>query len=641
MRRHVVVTVGLMAGVVAIAGCGERATAPGRVVARVLVTPTSISLHRDSSYQLTAVAEDSTGAPIPGAGITWSGSNPAVRVSATGLVTGVTANVASVEASAGGQAGYAEVLVYAGRASIRLLADSLTLNPGGATKLVAEVFDSLGFAAIVRQAEWSSSDTTVATVEASGTVRARKVGTTVVSARSVPLTASDSVVVRSVVASVKIVPDTMTLVIGQALQLAVVARDSAGAVVTGRPVVWSTCCGGAVAVSSSGLVKAAAGGSTGVVASIGPVSDTATIRSRVDDAFRTVSAGYVHTCAATTAGTPYCWGNGWYGQLGTGLNYVGGVPAPTAVAGGLQFQSVATYGDESCGLTSAGDAYCWGSDGSGTLGNESDVAPCIYGSPCRGTALPAAAPLSFRALALGGGHVCGLTVAGAAYCWGILGELGADSTGFTTQYTPLAVVGGRTFTAISAGSDHTCALAATGAVYCWGRNEFGQLGTGAMDSLWHTAPDSALGPAWAGLAVEQYASCALTSLGAVYCWGAGYSATPAPVGSPVAFTTITSGLDFSCGLATDGTAYCWGSNAYGQLGNGSTTASTAPVAVSGGVRFTMLAAGGYHACGIATDTRMYCWGDNNNGETGNGGGGSTNGSGDVIVPTPTQVVGQP
>jgi alpha-tubulin suppressor-like RCC1 family protein len=101
--------------------------------------------------------------------------------------------------------------------------------------------------------------------------------------------------------------------------------------------------------------------------------------------FASVSAGASHTCAVTTSGMAYCWGDNSNGQLGTGA--VGGpqscthdpnpaVPcstSPTAVVGGLRFASVSAGGDYTCGITTGGVTYCWGSNKSGELGNGSTV----------------------------------------------------------------------------------------------------------------------------------------------------------------------------------------------------------------------------------------------------------------------------
>ena len=110
----------------------------------------------------------------------------------------------------------------------------------------------------------------------------------------------------------------------------------------------------------------------------------------------------------------------------------------------------------------------------GQLGTGSAGGPSIVPVPVAG------AP-TFKSLAAGAFHTCGLTAAGAAYCWGAgtYGQLGAGTT--TSAYAPVAVAGGIAFSRLAAGSVHTCGLAVSGGVYCWGSRGGGRLGDGYAD----------------------------------------------------------------------------------------------------------------------------------------------------------------
>ena len=181
-----------------------------------------------------------------------------------------------------------------------------------------------------------------------------------------------------------------------------------------------------------------------------------------------VSAGYAHSCAVTTTGEAYCWGDGSYGDLGTGSAAAGIAPLP--VSGGLTFAVVLAGGEQdSCGLTTSGAAYCWGGNGWGQLGDGNT-------STLSTTPVPVTGGLTFTTISAGDAHYCGLTAAGAMYCWGLnrFGQLGDGTT--TSRNSPVAVSGGITFTSISAGRDHTCGVATSGIVYCWGYNLSGELG---------------------------------------------------------------------------------------------------------------------------------------------------------------------
>jgi alpha-tubulin suppressor-like RCC1 family protein len=83
--------------------------------------------------------------------------------------------------------------------------------------------------------------------------------------------------------------------------------------------------------------------------------------------FATISAGNRQTCAITTGGTAYCWGYNDLGQLGSGTSG-DSTSVPVAVAGGLTFTAIQTGARHTCALTSGGTVYCWGDDYYGQLG---------------------------------------------------------------------------------------------------------------------------------------------------------------------------------------------------------------------------------------------------------------------------------
>jgi alpha-tubulin suppressor-like RCC1 family protein len=82
----------------------------------------------------------------------------------------------------------------------------------------------------------------------------------------------------------------------------------------------------------------------------------------------------------------------------------------------------------------------------------------------------------FVSLAVGSFHACALTGTGDAYCWGNnqFGQVGDGTT--VNKNDPTLVSGGLKFTSISAGVAHTCGITTDGAVACWGLNLAGELG---------------------------------------------------------------------------------------------------------------------------------------------------------------------
>src|SRR2546422_467471 len=127
-------------------------------------------------------------------------------------------------------------------------------------------------------------------------------------------------------------------------------------------------------------------------------------------------------------------------------------------------------------------------------------------------------PLTFAAVSAGGYHTCGVTTAGTAYCWGD-NTLGDGSVRIATGRTsPVAVLGGLTFASVSAGRDHTCGVRTAGMAFCWGQNLDAELGDGTTTS--RTSPVAVLGGlSFATASAAGVYTCGVTPGGAAYCWG--------------------------------------------------------------------------------------------------------------------------
>ena len=252
-------------------------------------------------------------------------------------------------------------------------------------------------------------------------------------------------------------------------------------------------------------------------------------------------------------------------------------------------------------------------------------------------------------ISAGNSHACEI-VGGEAYCWGddSYGQLGNNST--TQSNVPMAVytggvLSGVTLTQISAGVASTCALSSAGLVYCWGYNGRGELGddSGSNSSVpvaVTTAGTPMDGRTIVQVTVGYYFVCAVDSAGLVYCWGGdcygnlgngstSNSSVPVAVttaGTPMNGKTIvqvTLGYGSACAVDSAGQVYCWGNNRYGESGNDSTTQSLVPVAVATagtpmeGKTIVQISSGDWSVCAVDSAGLVYCWGLNDDGQLGN------------------------
>lgn len=227
-------------------------------------------------------------------------------------------------------------------------------------------------------------------------------------------------------------------------------------------------------------------------------------------------------------------------------------------------------------------------------------------------------------------HACALTPAGKLMCWGLNGS-GQLGNGTNTSSTPPTVVSGLSGAVLDVvmGAQHTCALLSGGVVNCWGGNTYGQLGNGTTTNSLVPVPVAGISGA-SSIAANGYTTCAIVA-GGLRCWGQNWygqfaNGTTTDSSTPVASTVVTSGLtSIALGgssiyaINSSGALLAWGDNLYGQLGNGTNTASQQPTVVTGlssGVR--RVVAGNAYACAVTASGTVSCWGFNNDGELGNG-----------------------
>ncbi|MES2179879.1 MAG: hypothetical protein V4550_18605 [Gemmatimonadota bacterium] len=337
----------------------------------------------------------------------------------------------------------------------------------------------------------------------------------------------------------------------------------------------------------------------------------------------TISVGPEFTCSVIRDGHTLCWGHNERGQLGIGTTDDHSLPQ--LIGDGVVFAAVDVGESGGCALTTFGATQCWGPYFSASVPSELRTPQALVAVVAGGTAgcgldatrvawcwgvntfgqvgsgdvinhevaVKVAGGRTFSSITAGLLHACALTDAGEAWCWGhnLDSELGTGTA--VNSLVPVQVSGGSVFKSISAGGGYTCGIAKDDSAYCWGSNAAGQLGVG--DTERRLTPAKVLG-------------------------GLTFASIQAGKGNSTLLPT--------CGVTLAGDAYCWGYNEYAQLGASTsetcvyrgtpTPCATTPIRVTGLGKVTSIGGSTRHSCAVTTDKQIYCWGDNARGELGNG-----------------------
>jgi alpha-tubulin suppressor-like RCC1 family protein len=338
------------------------------------------------------------------------------------------------------------------------------------------------------------------------------------------------------------------------------------------------------------------------------------------------SLGDNHSCARKADNTLWCWGDNAYNQLGDGTNVGKFVPIQAgATTLGSSVAEVALGNNHSCARKTDGTLWCWGSNTSGQLGDNTLTwrsTPVQAGSTTLGSGV--------AQVALGKDYSCARKTDGTLWCWGynLSCQLGDNTS--TDRKIPVrtgSTTLGSAVAQVSVGQEHGCARKTNGTLWCWGRNSGGQLGDGTTTTrcIPVQAGTGTLGTAVAQFAVGGTHSCAIKTDGTLWCWGYNDSGqlgdgTTVNKTAPVQVTALGNtvaevalGYSHTCARKTDGTIWCWGYNSLGELGDGTSTNRTTPVQAASelvGNSAAQIVAGNNHNCVRKTDGTFWCWGAN-------------------------------
>lgn len=386
---------------------------------------------------------------------------------------------------------------------------------------------------------------------------------------------------------------------------------------------------------------------TGLDAGLDASADGGAADAGAPEVFTDVACGNLHSCAITSMGRLFCWGDDRAGQVGEDATAdTLPITVPNAVPGLTSVDEVGLGDDFTC-ARSAGSVYCWGTNSRGQLG-DATVTSAGAASPHR---IPSLSGVT--ALAVGAAHACAVQMGGAVRCWGqgSDGRLGNDT--IADQRNPVAVPLPGVAIDVVAGLAHTCALLADRTVWCWGNNTRAELGVTAEPTVGNASRVPLLLTALPidVEAIDAFAAHTCVRAGErLHCWGwndsgeLGSGSRMPTTSAPPVVATLPAGVvgDFGGGGAeyafggahtcaiVGANLYCWGRGLSGEVGTGTNPFPPILTPTAVGLTGTTRVAGGTaHTCAVA-EGAVYCWGANDRGRLGNGSETATNVPGEPI-----------
>ncbi len=262
--------VGSLLTLTVVSGCLD--LNPNVTACTVTVAPSSISISVNQSSGLTATAFDCKGNSISRKTISYSSANAGVAtVTATGQVIAVAVGSTTVSAVADGKSATTQV----------------TVTPEGAASVVVSPLtatlrrtNTRQFSAIARNAQsvpiqgatfrWSSSNSSIVSIDATGRATALAAGTATVIADIGGVLGSASIIVTELpIGSCSLSPSTFKVTTLQSVQPTLTLRDTSNTVLAtlGRPVVWTSENENVAVVSATGFITTRRAGTARVTAS--------------------------------------------------------------------------------------------------------------------------------------------------------------------------------------------------------------------------------------------------------------------------------------------------------------------------------------------------------------------------------------
>ncbi len=327
--------------------------------------------------------------------------------------------------------------------------------------------------------------------------------------------------------------------------------------------------------------------------------------------FKSVSADTRIAMALRKNGTVVCWGNQSSGDECLGeLNGTTDWYYEPVESLGLSCVIALVMSDEyGTALTARGEGLLWSQNAGGDL-NPTEPWPNDAGMPIR--KVVGLGKLEMIRTALRG--AAAVNEAGDLYRWGFLWN--------RIEEPELLEVPG-IITSFDVGLSHLCAVNDAHEVWCVGENGWGVVGDGTQ--IDRAQPVQVLGlPDASAVAVSGSHTCAITTDGAVWCWGwdrGGFGRGVVPgsddfILQPIPSTPFPPAvmLDLDpasgCAVTVHQDLYCWGKNWYERFDpDPDVELLTEPTLVPGAGKILEVALGIMHVCVLRVDGTIWCAGE--------------------------------
>lgn len=271
MRRVARATPSWMPAVLALAVLASCDLNPNKEACTVSIAPSVITVPVNGAVTVSGTAFDCSGNSIRDKTINFSSANTSIAtVTTAGQVVGVAVGTTTVSAVANGKQGTAQVTVTPEVATtVTVSPATTTLRISNTRQFTATPKNAAGVAITGKTIRWSSSNSSIASVDQTGLVTALTPGTVIIAADADGVIGNASLTITNLpIGSCSLSPATQRVTVTAQAQPVITLRDTANNVLPtlGRPLSWSSDNEVVATVSGTGVITARRAGTARITA---------------------------------------------------------------------------------------------------------------------------------------------------------------------------------------------------------------------------------------------------------------------------------------------------------------------------------------------------------------------------------------